>query len=78
MTVTAPGGSPAAPAAAEAAAPPGPAPARNRSWQDSVTNDTAVVVLASVGLVLIAALLAVTRRRRQPIPETATDVADVW
>ena len=78
VTVTAPGGSPAAPAAAEAAAPPGPAPARNRSWQDSVTNDTAVVVLASVGLVLIAALLAVTRRRRQPVPETATDVADVW
>ena len=49
-----------------------------RSWQDSVTDDTAVVVLAAVGLVLIAALLVVTRRRSYEPDESVADVADIW
>ena len=60
--------------------PPEPshsAPARTRSWQDSVTDDSAVVVLAAVGLVLIAALLVVTRRRRYLAEEAAGDIADI-
>ncbi|MCY3806594.1 MAG: fibronectin type III domain-containing protein [bacterium] len=73
----APEGPPAAPAApVEAAADS--SPARTRSWQDAATNDTAVIVLAGVGLVLIAALLVVTRRQRHLVEETSADVADVW
>ncbi len=64
---------PAAPAAA-----PQAAPTNNRSWQDAVTNDTAIVVLAAVGLVLIAALLAVTRRRQETVEEANTDLAEGW
>ena len=76
---TATGESTAAPAApVEPVTPSDSAPARNRSWQDSVTNDSAVVVLAGVGLVLIAALLVVTRRRRYLAEEAAADVADIW
>ena len=76
---TATGESTAAPAApVEPARPSDSAPARNRSWQDSVTNNTAVVVLAGVGLVLVAALLVVTRRRRYLAEEAAADVADIW
>ena len=68
-----------APAAtpAPAAAPP-QAPTRTRAWYDSATTDTAVLVLAAVGLVLIAALLVVTRRRRYQIEEAGADVLDVW
>ena len=77
--VAAPGESPAAPSApVEPATPTDSAPTRARSWQDSVTDDTAVIVLAAVGLVLIAALLVVTRRRRYPVEEVSTDVADIW
>ncbi|MCY3925619.1 MAG: LPXTG cell wall anchor domain-containing protein, partial [bacterium] len=73
----APEGPPAAPAPpVEAAADS--SPARTRSWQDAATNDTAVIVLAGVGLVLIAALLVVTRRQRHLVEETSADVADVW
>ena len=75
----APGEPIAAPAApVEPARPSDPAPASNRSWQDSVADDTAVVVLAGIGLVLIAALLVVTRRRRYLAEEAATDIADIW
>ena len=63
---------------AQPATPAEAAPGRIRSWQDSVTNDTAVVVLAGVGLVLIAALLVVTRRRRDLAEAASPDVADVW
>ena len=76
---TATGESTAAPAApVEPVTPSEVAPARTRSWQDSVADDTAVVVLAGVGLVLIAALLVVTRRRRYLAEEAAADVADIW
>ena len=75
----APGEPTAAPATpVEPARPSDPDPARNRSWQDSVADDTAVVVLAGIGLVLIAALLVVTRRRRYLAEEAATDIADIW
>lgn len=57
---------------------PQQAPSRSRTWYDTVTTDTAVVVLAAVGLVLIAALLAVTRRRRYTVEETDADIVDVW
>ncbi len=77
--VAVPGESPAAPSAPlEPATPSDSAPIRARSWQDSVTTDTAVIVLAAVGLVLIAALLVVTRRRRYLVEEPSTDVADIW
>ena len=67
-----------APAVAPAPAPaPQQAPTQTRSWYDSVTTDTAVVVLAAVGLVLIAALLVVTRRRYR-VEEAGADVLDVW
>ena len=55
----------------------GPVLARTQSWQDSVTNDTAVIVLAAVGLILIAALLAVTRRQRDSATEVAAEIADI-
>ena len=68
-----------APAVAPAPAPaPQQAPTRTRSWYDPATTDTAVVVLAAVGLVLIAALLVVTRRRRYRVEEAAADVLDLW
>ena len=68
-----------APAAAtEPPVAPQQAPTRNRTWQDSVTTDTAVVVLAAVGLVLIAALLVVTRRRRSTVDEADADIVEVW
>ncbi|MCY4104588.1 MAG: fibronectin type III domain-containing protein [bacterium] len=68
-----------APATAPApAAAPQQAPTRTRAWYDSVTTDTAVIVLAAVGLVLIAALLVVTRRRRYAVEEAGTDVLDAW
>ena len=68
-----------APAAAPAPAPaPQQAPTRTRTWYDSVTTDTAVVVLAAVGLVLIAALLVATRRRRYRVDEAGVDVLDIW
>ena len=68
-----------APPAAPAPAPaPQQASTRSRTWYDSVTTDTAVVVLAAVGLVLIAALLVVTRRRRYSVDEAAAEVLDVW
>ncbi len=60
------------------AASPQPAPSRTRTWQDSVANDTTVIVLAAVGLVLIATLLVVTRRRRYSLDEAGTDIADIW
>lgn len=65
-------------ATVEPTAAPQPAPGADRSWQDSVANDTAVVILASVGLVLIAALLVVTRQRRQTAEEAETEVVEVW
>ena len=69
----------AAPAAPPApAAAPQQAPTRSRSWYDSVTTDTAVIVLAAVGLVLIAALLVVTRRRQYRVEEAGAEVLDVW
>ena len=67
-----------APAAPPPAPAPQQAPSRNRSWYDTVTTDTAVVVLAAVGLVLIAALLVVTRRRRYTVEEADADIVDVW
>jgi len=68
-----------APAAASAPAPaPQQAPTRTRTWYDSVTTDTAVVVLAAVGLVLIAALLVATRRRRYRVDEAGVDLLDIW
>ena len=69
----------AAPAAPPApAAAPQQAPTRSRSWYDSVTTDTAVIVLAAVGLVLIAALLVATRRRQYRVEEAGAEVLDVW
>ena len=64
-----------------APAPPGTAPAAapsttSDSWQDSVTTNTVVLILASVGLVLIAALLAVSRRRQRWVEEAETSPAD--
>ena len=68
-----------APAVApEPATAPQQAQSGTRSWQDSVTTDTAVIVLAAVGLVLTAALLVVTRRRRYNLEEAGGDVADIW
>ena len=64
--------------AVESAAAPQQPPTRDRTWQDSVTTNTAVLVLAAVGLVLIAALLAVTRRRRYIVEEVDPDIVDVW
>lgn len=55
-----------------------PTSSRIRSWQDSVANDTVVIVLAAVGLILIATLLVITRRRRDVAEEAAADVADIW
>ena len=60
------------------AAAPHRAPLRTRTWQDSVTNDTAVVILAAVGLVLIAALFVVSRRRRYSFEEAGNGIADIW
>ena len=77
---------PGAAAATAGAAPSPPAPAAapaatattTGSWQDSVTNNTAVLILASVGLVLIGALLAVSRRRQRWAEEAAASPADYW
>ena len=67
------------PASAPIPAPaPQQAPSRTRTWYDTVTTDTAVVILAAVGLVLIAALLVVTRRRRYSVEEVDADIVDVW
>ncbi len=68
-------GDTATPAAVAVPTAPAAAPrGSSSSWQDSVTNNTAVVILAAVGLILITALLAVTRRRRDWGDETS----DVW
>ena len=79
-TTVAPGTAAAAAGAAPAppAAAPAPALTTTGSWQDSVTNNTAVLILASVGLVLIGALLAVSRRRQRWAEEAATSPADYW
>jgi SpoIID/LytB domain protein len=66
------------PAPAAPASPPNSIPSRIRTWQDSVANDTVVIVLAAVGLILIATLLVITRRRRDLAAEAAADFADVW
>ena len=79
-TTVAPGTAAASAGAAPAppAAAPAPALTTTGSWQDSVTNNTAVLILASVGLVLIGALLAVSRRRQRWAEEAATSPADYW
>lgn len=65
-------------APAAPASPSTPAPNRIRTWQDSIANDTVVIVLAAVGLVLIATLLVITRRRRHLEEEAVADIADIW
>ena len=81
-TTVAPGTAAAVAGAAPAPPATAPAPAATAtttgSWQDSVTNNTAVLILASVGLVLIGALLAVSRRRQRWAEEAATSPADYW
>ena len=68
----------AAPAPPAPAVTPAPTATTTGSWQDSVTNNTAVLILASVGLVLIGALLAVSRRRQRWAEEAAASPADYW
>ena len=85
VTAASPAGDTALVAAGEAQpAPAGQASRSNstssriQSWQDSVANDTVVIVLAAVGLILIATLLVITRRRRDPAAEAAAaDIADI-